>query len=220
MKIVNPWYNIPQNEPFVLPEDEKAIFNHNEKWKGKNYEIMLDVMPVPFSGDVFNSEIVILMSNPKYDKGTKAKEDKHYKEKLMSVFKHECKHFPFFGLDPNIQVGKGYWEPKLKQLLPFYKDWEGVSKIVSVIQYDPYSSKEFRHIKNLPSRDYTMHLVKKALERKAIIIVARSKKLWLELVDNLVDNFITLNVARNATISKGNCPKLFEILNNPDRVKG
>lgn len=219
MKIVNPWEGLKKKEPLVLPEDKDAVAQYNEKYKDTPFEIKLDVMPVPFVGDVHKSEIVILMLNPKYNDDTKINENDKYKEKLISVFKHKCHNHPFFCLDPAIIVGKNYWEPKLKNLLTVYHNYETIAHKVSNIQYHPYSSKEFRPIE-LDSQRYNFHLVRKAMQRDAIIVVARGKKYWHKAVPELVNyqHYVSLNSLRNPTLSPKNSPKLFEILGKIKRL--
>jgi hypothetical protein len=213
----NPWSEMPKEEPFVLQMDIPAITIHNRKWRGTNFEIMPNVLPVPFVGDMFTSEIVILMLNPKYVEDVVEKEDKTYfTEKLYHVFNHSCEKFPFFCLDPKINSGKRYWESKLKELQFIYKGWENVSRMVSNIQFHAYNSKEFKFI-DIPSQFYNAYLVEKAIERKAIIVMGRGKDQWLRLVPKLRDyNFLTLNSQRNPTLSKKNCPTLFEQLLNKE----
>ena len=210
--MLNPWTKLHKEGPYILEEDKDAVFRYNEKAKG-NYKIMDEVMPVPFVGDIFNSEIVILMSNPKYKEDTKEKENDAYKEKLIKIFNHQPVSYPFFGLDPQIEIGKKYWESKLGGLKPYYQSWEKISKTVAVLQLHPYSSKEFKPLKDIPSQKYNAYLVEKAIERNASIIIARGMKYWLQLVPSLENyDYFKLNSWRSPYLSERNCPRLFEKL--------
>ena len=211
--MLNPWRKLCKEGPYILEEDRDTVSYYNEKAKG-NYKIIEDVMPVPFVGSVLDSEIVILMSNPKYNDTTRELENNEYKEKLIKIFNHECVEYPFFCLDPDIQVGKDYWISKLKGLLFFYKNSTHTSNKASNIILPPYTTREFKPLKDLPSQKYSAYLVKKAIERKAFIIVARGKRYWLQLVPELNNyNYFTLNSWRSPSISIKNCPDLFEKLN-------
>ncbi|HRO45950.1 hypothetical protein [Agriterribacter sp.] len=208
----NPWRKLRKEGPYILEEDMDAVLRYNQKAKD-NYKLMDELMPVPFVGNVLDSEIIILMLNPRYRSENKIKENENYKEKLIKVFNHEPVEYPFFFLDPNVVIGKKYWSSKLKGLKKIYKSEEQVSKNVSTIQLQPYHSTQFKLLKDIPSQKYNAYLVRKAIERKAFIIIARGKKHWLQLVPELESyNYFTLNSWRSPSISEKNCPKLFEVL--------
>ncbi|MBX3239232.1 MAG: hypothetical protein KIT80_18265 [Chitinophagaceae bacterium] len=211
MKITNPWESLSTERPFILEEDREAVDAYNKK-VGENYKIRLEVMAVPFVGDVLNSKIVLLMLNPRFNENTIEFEDERYKEKLKRIFTHKPVDYPYFGLDPQIQVGKKYWESKLKTLIAKY-GLERVSKIISNIQFHPYSSKEFKPIKNLPSQQYIIYLIEQAIERKSIIVMARGEKHWRDLVPQLCEyNYFKLKNPRNPVLSENNCPGLLKEL--------
>lgn len=211
MKITNPWEKLSSSPPFILEEDIEAVEAYNRK-VGEKYKIRSEVMAVPFVGDVLNSKIVLLMLNPRFNEDTIEFEDESYKEKLKRVFTHKSVDYPYFGLDPKIQVGKKYWETKLKALIVKY-GLERVSNIVSNIQLHPYSSKEFKLIKNLPSQQYIVYLVEQAMQRNSIIIMARGEKYWRDLVPELCNyNYFKLKNPRNPVLSENNCPGLLEKL--------
>ncbi len=208
----NPWSQLCKDGPYILDQDMDAILQYNQKAKDK-YKIMDELMPVPFIGNVFDSEIVILMLNPKYRVENRLKEDNYFKEKVIKVFNQEFVDYPFFFLDPNVEIGRRYWGSKLKGLVEIYGDFERVSKKVSAIQLLPYHSIEFKFLKNIESSKYNAYIVEKAIERKAKIVIARGEKYWLQLVPKLINyNCFRLNSQRAPYISKKNCPKLFEAL--------
>lgn len=208
----NPWRKLRKEGPYILGEDMEAVLCYNQKAKD-NYKIMDELMPVPFVGNVVDSEIVILMLNPRYRLENRLKEDDYFKEKLIKVFNHEFVDYPFFFLDPNVEIGRKYWESKLKGLKEVYGDFEQISKKVSAIQLLPYHSIEFKFVKNIASSKYNAYIVEKAIERNAKIIIARGEKYWLQLVPRLATcNFFRLNSQRTPSISQKNCPMLFEVL--------
>ncbi len=179
-------------------------------------------MPVPFIGDVKNSEIVILLANPKFVDEWVEIERNHpiVREKYLKVFAHNS-DFPFFCLDPSLKfgneygLGEKYWRDRLKDLNDYYNSEDEVLKKISVIQFNPYSSVNFKSTKKLSSQDYNFYLVRKAIERNAKIILARGKKLWLKNVPELqYYPYLTLKSHINTYLSKQNCPDLFKNSNN------
>ena len=63
----------------------------------------------------------------------------------------------------------------------------------------------------LPSQEYSFHLVRQAINRNAIIVLMRSKKLWFSAVPELEDYHSVFSVrnVQNPTISPGNLPESY-----------
>ena len=223
--IENPWHHLPKVAPFVLPQDKEIVGKYNDRCTQQNYKLRTDVMPVPFIGDVLKSKIVILMSNPKFVEEWPNMEDDIVREKYRKVFTHTS-DFPFFCLDPTLKVGENwglggkYWDQRLKKLANTYydKSLEHASNDISIIQLNPYSSKEFKNVEP-QSQSYNFHLVREAIKRKAIIIIARGERIWLEKVGQLKEypylklkNYRSAYITENNLIDKDNQPVSFEKL--------
>jgi hypothetical protein len=144
-------------------------------------------------GDVFNSPIVLLTLNLGWDPteenvGFYKKYDPFWEQMIQHKF--PIPELPLFCLDDEYQERSPYWANKLKPLISKTSK-ELVAKNVSVIQFFPYQSKKYKGLyKNLSedklkSQKYNFHLVKKAIERKAIIVVLLSKKLWFDAINEL-----------------------------------
>ena len=101
---------------------------------------------------------------------------------------------------------------------------EKVAQNISIIQFFPYHTKKYKNIPKrllkgyLESQDYNFELVKQAIERKAIIIILRSKKLWFEAIPDL-DNERTrftnsaLNTIQSEKNLGGTFKEIVDILN-------
>ncbi len=64
----NPWLNLPETSPFVLPEDERVILEYNKSLKEKHREdrmVHLEVFPEPYAGKPL-AKVVLLNLNPGY----------------------------------------------------------------------------------------------------------------------------------------------------------
>jgi hypothetical protein len=83
------------------------------------------------------------------------------------------------------------------------------------VEYFPYHSRRFKKpVQNLPSQQYGFHLVHRAIDRGAIIILMRSKRLWLEAVSQLhgYSRLFELRNPQNPAISPRNCPQGYPLI--------
>jgi hypothetical protein len=61
--MLNPWLQLPEKAPYVLPEDEAAIRRFNSRLDGNDERrIDLELIPEPFLG-YHSAPVVILMHN-------------------------------------------------------------------------------------------------------------------------------------------------------------
>lgn len=230
--ITNPWLKLIEeidssdfNKNYVLKEEQPIVDKFNNKLSNDVYKVHTEIMPAPFMGDVHNAPIVLLLLNPGYDKTEDA--DNYYSD-YRDWWKNEIQHhptkpdLPFFALHEEYSKSSNYWIRKLKPLIE-NSGREIVSKNICSIQYFPYHTEKYKNIyKNLlkeegfidhlPSQKYNFDLVKKAMERNALIIITRSKKLWFNAIPELAEyenNHFT-NSYQNITISKNNLPYAFD----------
>ncbi|WP_395051491.1 hypothetical protein [Flavobacterium sp.] len=212
------------NGNYVLKEEQAIIERFNKKINNDLYKIHTQIMPAPFMGDVIKAPIVILMLNPGY---TKEEDKVGYYSKYKDWWKNEVQHiqtkynFPFFALEEEYSKSSPYWVTKLKPLTLISTN-EKVAKNICNIQFFPYHTEKYRNIhKNLfmeegfdnylPSQKYNFQLVKNAMARNAIIIITRSKKMWLKAIPELAnyENSYSTNSYLNTIISEKNLPIAF-----------
>jgi hypothetical protein len=208
----NPWKNLPKTHPFVLADDFDNLNNYNKKLEGSenkdNYYLHIEEKPVPFVGNVLTAPVVLLLANPGYSDSSKhLLKDVYYLENLEKMILHQKTEYPFFCLDPQIAIGKEYWHSKLRLLIKEF-DLKSVANSVCNIQFVPHHSKEFKYNEylKLPSQEYNFYLIKKAMERNALIVITRLEKLWKESVPELnnYNHLITLKNKRQPSISPEN----------------
>lgn len=182
----NPWLKLPKAEPFILTEDLKHISRYGLEPNDLGWKT--ELLPVPYLGSFKKAKIVLLCLNPGYNKelDKKAHKDKYYyQENLKSLnFKSNT---PFYCLDPKFSYSGGYrwWMRLLKSLIKEF-GLKTISQKLMCLQYISYHSKTFRKPPCiLPSQKFTFYLLRKAMKSKKVVVVMRSKNLWLQNVPEL-----------------------------------
>ncbi len=220
----NPWLEIVDTFDkgiYILPGDQDVIDDFN-KLVHDEYKIHTDVFPAPFMGDVGGSPIVLLTLNPGFDK---EEFNKGYYNRYAHFWKKELQHKPsvddlrLFCLEKEYCESSNYWEKKLNPLIAI-SSVEKVVNSVSVIQFFPYHSIKYKDFpvriskKKLKSQLYNFHLVKKAIEREAIIIILRSRKKWMNAIPELVnyEKCYSTSSYLNPILSENNLKSCFELL--------
>ena len=59
----NPWINLPDKAPYILPEDAEII--SSPKFKSDGYRF--DAFPDPFIGDLDKAQVIFLSLNPGFE---------------------------------------------------------------------------------------------------------------------------------------------------------
>lgn len=208
--VVNPWLALLRQPPFVLPQDEPMLDVYNVVHNPSPTAYRLNLPPLPFQGNL-EAPIVVLGLNPGYDLGDETKQTTEYfLETSFRNYHHDVTlPYPLFFLDPQIEgntSGKGqqWWHRRLKHLRRHYDDTLLAKALLSV-QYAPYRSTSYKHARQpLPSQDYSFALVRQAIERNALIIGLRSRRLWVEAVEELNNygRFYTVSNPRNPVLSE------------------
>jgi hypothetical protein len=207
----NPWNKLPTSPPYLLEIDKISIDNHQTKFN-ENTALHFELLPEPFLGNP-NATVILLNLNPGYspDDITYHQQQKFIDLSLANL-KHQSLEYPFFLLDPSLSApGRIWWEKKLKAIIQD-TDKQTVANQVLCVEYFPYHSRRFGHHKMmLPSQEYSFHLVREAIARRVIIVLMRSKKLWLSAVSELEEYelLFSLRNVQNPTISPGNCPERY-----------
>jgi len=220
LDIIKYWREFnPNKKPHIHPQDDTIksknhlnIQNHREyleqpdygKIKTKyNYELHLNLLPEPFSGDLFNAKIYILFLNPGYTNSNYFEEsdiNNDFKNNIIKTIRQEFdkdEEYPLFWLNPNyLWTAGGQWvEKKFKPLLQYLvneKSYEYIealkliSKKVCILELVPYHSQSFGLTKKeleIESVEIMRNFVKNTLVEKAkkdeiCIIQTRSINEW------------------------------------------
>jgi hypothetical protein len=163
----------------------------------------LSLIPKPYSGDLDNADIFILLLNP----GLHAAdfklefENKEYRDALVSVIEQDCtKHL---NLDPTWAWTSGFswWEGKFRPLVQsfirddpsrtYFDTLTEITKRIAWIELVPYHSKSFRGGCNLASSNAAKKFVHELVDQEdRLVIVTRKVTDWgfggADETDNLV----------------------------------
>ena len=232
-----------QLSPLVLPADRPILSEEEEHFCNyRSFEefaaspeldakvdrkIHLGLVPVPFVGSLATSRVFILMLNPGLNPGDYAtEENRGFRSALVENLGQQEKQaeYPFLFLDPKWAWahGSGYWTNKLRDVIDVvqhrcqlnYRDaLSYVSQRISVLQYLPYHSRDYklpsRIDSNLPSCQNAVSYVNELLLPRARqgeigIVVARSAKKWG--IENYEDGVVVYrgSEARSASLSLKN----------------
>lgn len=193
-----PIWSDKEEDELIYPGDTTFIHAFNNKVES-DYRFVVGVPPMPFSGNLLKSKVVILTLNPGYvetvNKDLCLKMSDTQKGQLLSLMRdalklngdaiydeHECSR----------EQGAHYWQKSFSRLAidaygkpseeirhPIYED-------IAFLQLIGYHSKKFKYsvgIKHLPSTIFTSLLVKYlAVETNKTFLVLRSETLWKDVV--------------------------------------
>jgi hypothetical protein len=177
----NPWHDLPQTPPFVLPDD-KAVLDRHPLVKS---ELQLDLLPAPHQGDPDSAQVWLLMTNPggrtnDFELGP----DFALERRRSLTFESD---FPVFSLNSRWteHAAYQYWTRRLRHLI----DAIGIDSVackLMIVQYFPYQSREYRPLPEpLPSQRFTFGLVRRACEQGRLMVVLRGERYWLKAVPRL-----------------------------------
>jgi len=220
----NPWSEFldnPKQDYLILNDDRIVVdcFNENAK---EEYRIHTEIMPAPFMGNVLDSPVLLLLLNPGFDE---EEERKGYYKLFRDYWEKEIQHehpvpdLPLFCLEDKYTQFSDYWKRRLRFLIEATSK-EKVAQNVALVQFFPYHTKKYKTIPKristdyLASQQYNFHLVEKAIEREATIIMLRGKEQWCESVPLLTEykNLSFTNSYLNTYLSKGNLKNFDEIV--------
>jgi len=212
MLMHNPWRELPHEAPFVLVEDMGAIDRLNQTAKDVT-RIDLDLLPEPFLGNP-EAPVIILGLNPGVsDEDALCHSDPTFVQLSRDNLQHRASDHPFYLLNPRVVgPGRGWWERRLAHILRIIPRNVVASRVLCV-EYLGYHSKKFDHRRlQLPSQKYGFFLVRQALERGSLVVLARGRQIWLDAVPELRthERVFPLRSAQNTAITPGNCPEGFQ----------
>jgi hypothetical protein len=222
----NPWHRLPDEPPYVLPDDKLLVESFNVKASQKRFLHIDKILPEAFVGSP-TAPVVLLSNNPGFnpEKGeAKLRQDPIFMVRMRNNLQHLPADYPFVFLDPDNVPGMKWWQRKLKRLLKLFGP-KVIARSILNVPYFPYPSRRFRHGRlHLPSQDYGFRLVRDAVNRGAMIVSMRSKKRWLSAVPELkeYENLCQVNNVQNPVISPRNCPgyqKVVEAIEQAERKR-
>ena len=210
LKKSNPWQKLIEevkaNDFKCLKEnysedDDVEFLRGLSRDKNEDCRVHLEVLPGHYSGNILDASVVILASNPGYDE--REKQNSFYTDRDLNKIRIKRLNFEYEYFLPKEQKWEDkspYWYEKLANFLHRVKlndriitlrdeQFEKVSKRFALLQIFPYHSKKmcdkFVNMEKLKTVEYSRKLVLYAMKNEKIIIIARSRKLWFKLVEDL-----------------------------------
>ncbi len=162
--VTNPWANLPRTGPFVLPED-RLLVNAINRTAKPDYQVVLEVLPVPFLGSLESAKVILLAKNPGIVKQdfeifhSSNVNDKDYVVQNRRTLTFESMP-PFFYLGRKFSHTMGYkwWSDRLADVVRRCGHDRVAAKLMC-IQYFPYHSKKYRDSNPIiPSQRYSFDL--------------------------------------------------------------
>lgn len=166
--------------PFLLSEDEKVLNPHSPRarsvvyssWdcfakdrdfgKSGDKRFHLDLIPVPFTGDLCRAKVVILLLNPGLDPADYYGEFQvpGFRDRIIKNLKQDFRNteYPFLYLDPAFSWHSGYrwWHGKFQRIIVEISK----SRNISYAEARCYLSKVLASVELVPYHSFTYGLSK------------------------------------------------------------
>lgn len=225
----NPWLALPNELPYVLPQDAEMVGAFNEWCKSKDtdfywhHRLRTNLLPDPFIGSV-SAPVIVIFANPGYTDDARAaqwgrlgctgSDDTWHTESevLQSLYRRnyaqEPMEYPMLFLDPQMAGTPGgcwYRHRFLTRLRKRFDD-RTLANAIATIEFAPYHSASFLHAERfrLPSQDYSLRLIQSAVERGAVIVVMRTGKLLERTIPILREIDYITSASRSPLLSPNN----------------
>jgi hypothetical protein len=202
--VQNPWMQLPDSPPFIAPDDSEVLGRLQSKLVG-DYELKLDLLPQPWTGNVNTAEVLVLALNPGFREEDYADlQNRDYAEQWRLALSFQTRT-PFYFLDPAFQHTGGYlwWHRRLRDLIDVV-GLDAVAQKVMCVEHFPYKSVRYGSLGTiLPSQRYSFWIVQEAIRAGKQIVVMRSERVWLQSVPEMREYpYIRLSNNRNPYFSR------------------
>jgi|tagenome__1003787_1003787.scaffolds.fasta_scaffold20812185_1 hypothetical protein len=198
----NLWENLPHTPPYIASADRDAVTRDAVDHSA----LKLNCLPVPWIGDPRSASVLLLGLNPGWTPATEQLEQGVYaaENRLGLTFKSRV---PMWNFDERLTgtPGHRWWSQRLRRII----ETVGLQRVqtgVACVEWFPYHSERFRRLRLLlPSQAYGFSLVARAVDRGAVIVLMRSRALWLNSVAGLASaDVLELKVPRSAYVTAKN----------------
>ncbi|HYU20716.1 MAG TPA: hypothetical protein VEQ11_18675 [Chloroflexota bacterium] len=205
----NPWKRAPRSAPFLLEEDRPLVEAFNRRAR-PDYAVHTELTPEPFLGRP-DAPVVLLNLNPSWVEGDLGGHDRpDFALAARDNLLHVPSDYPFFLLAPRFEATGGgqWWRARLRWPIEDV-GLAAVAQGLFVAEFFPYHSTKGYHGPRLPSQGYSFHLVERAMDRNALILLLRSERLWFNTIPSLrsYGRLYRLRSVQGVWISPANCPQ-------------
>lgn len=211
--LVELWKRIDlKSPPFIFPGDEKYLSEVNsfrnivsfEKYvddineiKKAPHKFHLNLLPIPYMGNLETAKIFILMANPGLaasDYKAEFQDADYPNDLIKNLHQKADSDFPYVSINPKYcwHGGFEYWDAKFKDIIGFIQKEYKLSYVdalsffsqnVAALELIPYHSKQSNYLPGLEStkliKNYvTGVLLPRARTGKILIVVTRNIRAW------------------------------------------
>ncbi|MCL2416608.1 MAG: hypothetical protein FWD02_01565 [Bacteroidales bacterium] len=246
--VENPWLHVvglakksghyyDKNQTYATQEDLPILQEYNEN-VGQEHKFILDVLPCPFEGDIFNAKIIILTLNPGFS------EDHNHKlynelnlENQKRITDYHIENLELRGTavhsdDVTDDLAGNYYTSKTKIIREEYgfqmSDFAVVQEIAYQSQGLPNPRPKKLKLDKIKSAEFTRLLVRFIAKYRTddyVFIIARNETYWKPLLQAIYSDegrfkkhVTKTNSYGNITLTKGNIEN-FEIIERIAPIK-
>lgn len=218
LELIESWRGTSLKRPPYVHKDDRILFSPDAKGNvciykdvdeyirsedfgaEKERKLHLGLLPVPYSGNLSQANVFILMLNPGLSNPNLAyyiQQHDGLQNSLAGIYQDGFnKKYPLGGLNPSLMWRSNYWRSKLddivrlameKRQMDYRRALTFVAQRVAVLQLYPYRSANFglprRTRRELRSSQLIVNFVRACLlpeaeSGKVLIVVTRKAKSW------------------------------------------
>ena len=209
----NPWltFNPRKNAPKFHDLDLAHALAFNKLMGGNpNYILAEHLDPYPYTGNP-EANVFVLLANPGVSQPQKDPDfqmHSQFRKKNLENLRHESPEtfISWIHSSENLEREVDWWIPRIKNVVQ-ETSLERVSKNLFFINFHPYNSVSwFRIPFTFPTQEYLFQLVRNAMSRNALIILARNELGWCTAIPELLDyqHLVKFKSTRTAHVSRKN----------------
>jgi hypothetical protein len=203
----NPWVALPENDPYILPNDLPTV----EAWNvicgatKERMQLRLDVLPEPFSGPR-DARVLVLGRNP----GWAGVGRRQYASPFGQALRRNFLDEPSFHLNVGLIDGFARTDGGIRARRMFRAltqssnlTFDDLSRrLLSVAFHGYHSHDRARFPVTMPGQSYGFELVRKAVERGAVVVILGDRADWQVAVPELLHSPRVFPTSKNGrTIS-------------------
>ena len=185
----NPWHDFEISTNMIHELDRHSVDLHNLSVAAE-YKFLPLLAPEPWIGDT-KADLLVLLANPGATRGDVSGKKQNGADLINQLsianLKHSISDYPHFFFNPILEGTDGHtWYKKRFRHLIEATDAQNISKKVLSCELVPYHSFSWKKPRVMPpTQSYTFELVRKAIDRGAIILIGRGKADWFKHVPEL-----------------------------------
>lgn len=205
----NPWADLPDSPPYVIPADRRYVEEFNSRWERHPERIIhLELPPEPVLG-LHDAPVMVLAAMPGWSPGDR----EYYQQPGVLERALEDARSPIGSpvrfLDDAVAETPGgvWWRKLLRGWWREGHEYGDLARQLLLVQFRGYHSQKWYPCRDvLPSQLYSFELVQQATGHGRVIVVLSPRAAWLQHVPELeeYDRLVRVKVPETASVGLGN----------------